>query len=355
MSYDKKNYELESFEDIEQYYGEKLPSQILKDKKFTPKGIDYSRFLKIKYDLINKNLIRDYYTIDGWYLITWLMVNSATPYYISTTIDQISNGTDFKVVKIKELLKYLESISAIKISSKTKNVKSYDTINIAIIYNTSYSIEDNGYMPFPIEYIKNILPTLKPNEWAVYNMLIIRYSYFSVQDNSKDIPEGTPIIYSYSRNHYAFPTFVDIMARLKLGTSTLSNIIQSLLNNKYNLIEKSQADRVPKKSKITGKLEFSAGNNKYELPIMERIEFVYYCIYRFNTDEYRQEHENIKKIGFETIANSSDQKILEGKKYLYILEYYSYYMKEYEQCIKNNDEVKYNELRQMKISKNKYY
>jgi DNA-directed RNA polymerase specialized sigma subunit len=339
--------EFKSLQDIHTYFSHKSAKYIFKDKVFDSRGITYSQFVKLKYDSINNSLVRDYYTFDGWYIMFWLMTKTNNPYFITTNINLISDSVNIRPAKIKEVLLHLHSNHIISIEHNEEDIKGSTTLNIAIIYNTNYSEEEQGYISLPLEFIRIILPDLKPNEWAIYCYVLVRYSYFTVSNEEDD---SGNIIYKYMRTHYAFPTYDQIADKLRMSKETISQAFNALIDSKYKLLDKVTSDKVFT-TLDNGKSSYaSGGNNRYKIPIMEHIEYVYHNIYKPITDKKRQEYADIKQIGFENIARSPQQRILTGKKYLYILEYYEDLMLKYEKCLQTKDVEGYNYLKDERIT-----
>lgn len=340
--------ELTNVADIKTRYGTKHAKYIYYDSRFDPRGIDYTRYIKIKYDSINNGLIKDYYTADGWYILFWLMSNGSNPYYITTTISIISQNTNIRVTKIKDILLHLQRIGIIHIEYKENEIKVSTPLDITILYNTDKQDnneiqEENGYIPIPIEFIKNILPTLSTYEWSLYTVLVINYAYFTVWKEYDSRTNETQ--YRYLREHYAFPTYEYINKLTGISKATLSKCIKGLSDNKYKLIEKITSDKTYKTLSNGKNVIDKGGNNRYRIKLMERIEYVYNNIYKFMTDSKLKEYEEIHKRGFEQIATSHNQNIISGKYYLYIMEYYKQAMIDYESCIKNNSNKDYSSMR----------
>jgi len=179
------------------------PKHIYNDKIFDSKGIDYKRFIKLRYDVINNNSINNFYTVKGWYLLWHLMVNAHMNQRIKTTIKMLSEISNLKTDEIRMLLIDLHKKGAIAMNKVEKiNLNtpldiliSYATDNGYSSYNNSLERNKKGYRAIPNEFLEVVLPTLSPQEWAIYCVLIVRYSYFIVKV-SKDIDTGEEL-YKY--------------------------------------------------------------------------------------------------------------------------------------------------------------
>jgi hypothetical protein len=345
---------LETLQDVMDYHSYKSNKYIYIDKYFDKRGIDYANFLKMKYDSINNGLIRDLYTIDGWYILWYLLSNSIKGEFINTTINIVSDETKIRPSKTRDILIHLQNNKIIMInqdiSQKTKSkqesfkIKNNNIIHISVGYsNLNTNAESDGYTPIPTEFVKNVLPTLTPVEWGIYSILLVKYSYFLLFETIDE--ETGEIYYCYERNHYAFPTVETMALWLGVCKDTINNGLNKLYNNKNKLINKIKTqyslvwDEEKQKNIVVG------GNNRYKVKLLERIEYVYYYIYSYITEQQYKEFEQIKKLDYESIAKSSEQYKLKYKHYLYILNYYEYIMKQYKQHIDNNDEEGYKFLR----------
>ena len=130
---------INGMEDIIDLFGKKDSRSIYMDKAMNKKGIDYTRFLKIKYDSINKNLIRDLYTVDGWYILFWLMSSSENAYYTTTTINMITEFTDIRATKVKDILLHLHNTGVICLvpeDGSAQDIKNNTVLNVCILYNS---------------------------------------------------------------------------------------------------------------------------------------------------------------------------------------------------------------------------
>lgn len=333
-----------SVEDIMDLYGKKEPNYIYRDKEMDNKGIDYKKFLKIKYDSINKNFIRDLYTVDGWYVLFWLMSSSNNAYYATTTINMITEFTGIRATKVKDILLLLHNKGVICIVSEdgtVNDIKNNTPLNVCILYNSDCNYlnttvkEGNGYIAMPVEFLKNILPMLSSTQWAVYSMMLVNYSFFGVW-TTPDAETGEPI-YHYYREHYAYPTQRQIGESLGINKETINLTIKELGEHKYNLIKIIHTDAV-----FHGDKYIRGGNNRYRIPILERIEWVYHNIYLHLNEEQYKYRDYINSIGgFEKIAYSSNQSLLHNKNYLYIMEYYMQILEQYRDNLNTKDRDKY--------------
>lgn len=344
-------------------YQNKSLSKIYLDKNFIAEGIDYQNYIGLKFESINENKqtgqckIKDHYTIDGWYILWYLMANAHQSQYIKTTIDFIAMETKINSKRIKNILEHLHKIGEIYIitytqTGKEKSLKSityYETIEIAIGYSSKESYTQyNGYKALPIEFVKSIILTLEPTSWAIYTVLITYHSYLLllIPQVNKDTGE---IIYPYSITHYAFPKQDDIGKLIGVSDTTVKKYIDKLLKNKYKLIYMVRDyKRYQTISKDNGKTICKMENKQYGVYLLERFEYQYYNILSVPDNRDAKELDIVHKIGVKKLLGTERQYMIRQRDYI---KYISGSLnKEYDIAIKNNNSTWYKDNRnKMKI------
>lgn len=326
-------------------YTSKKKNNLYYDKHFVAEGIDYTNYIALKYESINNKDISNLYTIEGWYILWYLMSEAQQKLYIKTSINIIAQDTSIKDKEVKELLLHLEKQKVIKLyaytstgKTKAKNVITFtEKIEITIVYNTKEYVNQNGYCIVPIDFIKTVLPTLSPQAWSIYTILLTRYSWFTTLERID--PTTGEIYYSHKLNHYSFPTYEQMSELLGYNSrNTITKYIKELCDNKYNLIYIiNNADG--KKTKVINGKNIK-DNKTYGVYLMERIEYQYYYCYEQN-----------KKIAkdFKKLIDTTEQYIL--KDHDYVITQYKNIFKEYENAIKQQkDEWYLSNKEQMKIN-----
>jgi len=336
--------QIETLKDLSHYYNSTDSRYIYFDKTFDIRGIDYTKFIQLRHESINSNHIKDIYSVDGWYILWYLMSRAIKNEYIATTLNSISEEVNIKTNRIKDALTNLTNKEII-IVDKNK-ITNNELLRIYIGYNNklfNYA-NQNGYIPIPNDFVYKVITTLSPLEWAIYTILISEYRYYIAWEmTDKETKKLIPIYY---RTHYAFPNRNHIGEKINVIDDTVSKFVKKLENNKYKLIHayKSEPysfwDEKEKIQKVRG------GNNRYEIKLLERPEYTYYY---FNTpfDTTMQEEFNrIKKIGFEEIAKSGEQYRIRNKKIYYIRYYYKDMFEQYDKCLKEGDYELYKYIRE---------
>lgn len=309
-------YTLNSLDDILHYYRERQIKHFYTDKKFNINGIDYTRYIKLWFKSINSNHISDLYGVNSWYLLFHLMTHAKDGVYIETTIDIISTKTKLRNTEIKELLLQLQHINIIKI--KECKFDKNTLLHIALGYQDNNIIHiDNGYRALPIDYLITILPTISPTEWAILSVLLTNFSYFQP---THYIDQNTgEIFYNYLENYCSFPKLDTIAALIGVTEKTVRTYLKKLIENPYNIVQLQKGKRY---SYIddSGKNKVRNEVNKYYIPLLDRIEYVYHHVFKVSDlDSNTKRRSNIKeinKLGFEKIVTSDKQNILIQKDFV---------------------------------------
>jgi hypothetical protein len=334
------------------------------DKIFNGKGMDYQRFIKLRYNSINFYYIRDVYTIEGWYMLWHLMARAELAIYVlHTTINCISEYTGIKNKRIKELLLKFDKIGLIYLS-KVNNLTYNTPIELYITYNTD-EYEDipeqikkyenqkhkssKGFNSIPVDFAKTLLnhKKINANQWCIYTVLNTNFSYYTYKNDNEWDSDN-----KYKENHYAFPTMRQIENYTGIPKSTVNDELIRLSQNEYNIIKIFNTNEYHTKYNDDGSKQAYKSNNIYYIPLFEKIEYVYHQIY--NVTEAEKENKELMK----SLKNAKDfKKVVEefNNKDINRQDYIKYYfkdlMKEYEKCIKNKDEETYKKLREIEVKK----
>jgi len=341
---------VESLKDLSQFYNSTDSRYIYFDKTFDIRGIDYTRFIKLQYQSINESHIKDKYTIDGWYILWYLMSRAIKSEYVSTTVNSISEETNLKPNKIKDAIGKLIFHKVIIIDKDIITLNNNELIKFYIGYNNKLidHIDKNGYSPIPCEFVHKIITTLSPTEWAIYCVILTTHNYYLAWEiTDKATNQMIPV---YHRTHYAFPSRTIIGEKIGVIDDTVSKFIKKLESNKNNLIFKYKSDAYSFWDEKENIQKIRGGNNRYEVKLFERPEYVYYYTNTKFDKEMQKDFDYIKKVGFEEVALSSEQSKIKNNKVFYIRYYYGEVLKQYEKCLKEEDYELYKYIREnMKI------
>lgn len=338
-------HQIETLKDLSHYYNSTDSRYIYFDKAFDIRGTDYTKFIKLQYESINSHHIKDKYTIDGWYILWYLMSRAIKNEYLSTTVNSISEETNLKPIRIKEALEKLIIHEVIIIDKDIKTLTNNELIKVYIGYNNKLCthISQNGYTPLPTEFIYKVITTLSPTEWAIYTVILTKYNYYLAWEKiNKSTGELVPI---YHRTHYAFPSRTQIGEIIGVIDDTVSKFTKKLEQNKYNLIDKYKSDAYSFWDEEEQIQKIRGGNNRYEIKLLERPEYVYYYLNQQLDKKSQKEFNYIKRIGFEEIALSHEQNLIRNKKLYYIKYYYETILSQYEKCLTDYDFELYKYIR----------
>jgi hypothetical protein len=345
------NENQESYKLLLQSYTKKDSRYIYCDKNLEPKGINYQIFTKLRYESINKGHIRHIYTINGWYVLWYLMSNATNNLYIKISLQEIISSTGLSEKNIINILEYLKNNNIIFFNDNIHKINKNDNLHIIIGYNDNSlykeyinSNSSEGFDPIPTEYIKTIIETLSPTAWAIYTVLCVHFNYYYA---SSFVDKTTgEIKYFYSENCYSFPTQKDICEILDINKKTFKKYLNELLNSNFNLIseQSNEGQIIHYSDNRTNQHRIKGRNNIYTVHLYRRIEYVYYCILQMEDTRDEKIKNKIKKKGFENIALSEEQNILWTKDYI---EYkFGELVKKYKECLESNDQEQYKFLRQ---------
>jgi chorismate mutase len=343
---------IENHQDVLNLYNKKDSRYIYIDKNLDNKGIDYTKYLKLRFSSVNNLHIKDKISINGWYVLFYLMSNAQQGLYIVTTLDFISIDLSMKIINIKEILLHLHKENIIYIKDKLNNINKNDRIQIVINYNdnnlyTKYIDDEIAFNPIPIEFVQTVLPNLTPNQWAIYTTLCVYFNYFSIKESYND--QGDKI-YILSENCYAFPTQEKLSEVIGLNFKTIKSNIDKLCESTFNLVSERESfgDKYTHfKNKNNGKINIKKLNKTYNVLLYQRVEYVYHCIIQMQDNRDNKIKQLIKTKGFTKIANSSDYKILRDRDY--IISKYGEIIKQYAKCIEDEDIEFYKKIRNEKI------
>lgn len=228
-------------------------------------GINYGNFHKLYYQTINDGEIKSKYTVQGWYILWYLLTISVHGKYCTVTLEEIKNKTNLSIPKLKIILEHLKKNKIIYYSEKTlTNSKPIDMV-------IDYSSEKQGYNAIPTDLIKIILPSIGHQQWAIYTALISNYNYYqNIGANG------------WKALNYAFPSQETLAEKLGMARQTIGIHINGLAENQYGLI------------KIVSQKKRNMESYTYQIPLMERVEYVYQNII-YATSPTDQLHKNIMK------------------------------------------------------------
>lgn len=338
-------YKIETLKDLSQYYNSTDSRYIYIDKTFDIRGIDYTKFIQLKYESINNSHIKDKYSIDGWYILWYLMSRAIKNEYISTTVNSISEETNLKAIKIKEAIQKLILSEVIIINKDINKISNTELLQIYIGYNNKLCshIIQNGYSPMPNDFVNRIITSLSPTEWAIYTVILTKYNYYLAWTKINYITgEIVPI---YHRTHYAFPDRNEISKYIGLYDDTISKFIKKLSNGKYKLIESYKSKPISYIDEDDHQRKFKGGNLRYEIKLYERPEYAYYYLNPVFDKKTQKEFDYIQSQGFEKVALSHEHKLIEDKKMYYIKYYYKDVLRQYTKCIDELDYELYEHIR----------
>ncbi|WP_297419676.1 hypothetical protein [Clostridium sp.] len=346
---------------IESYYKPRDIKKIYYDKQFNPEGIDYTNYIPMRFDSVNNLHIKQYYTINGWYILWYLMANSSNKIYIKINISTIMSDLNLSDNIVKKTLKHLQEIEIIKIHISEKNniIKNINTIlHISIGYYIDNVYKEfinkhnskqinNGYRAIPTEYIKNIISSISPNQWAILSVLFIRYSWHT-PNNSHDEITYEILEYNMKASYYAFPKIIDICNYIGIGKTTVLKELyedsvrwKALTKNKYKILHKITKETYRNYNDTeTYENRIKKENNRYYITLFERYEYIYYHVYLPDDKRNKEIINKINKYGYENISKTEEQYILTNKDFI---EYeYNGNMKEYDKWVKDNNIKEYN-------------
>lgn len=292
---------------------------ILRTLNENGRGIDYNNYIKLRYETINNSEIRIIYTVNGWYLMWYLMSISNKTNYIKTTINAIAEDIKLKPIEIKNSLIYLNGNDLIKIN-KIKNINYNTPLEIITGYNDEelYKLTRNevksGYKAIPIGFINYILPQLSPEEWAIYCVLVVRHNYYTIKEN---IIDGE-IMYNLKENLYAFPTMKQIEDITGISESTIYRRIKNMSAYQFKLIKIAEEPKsyVMTTDEDTNKKVPKRVNNKYEVVLLQRVEYIFNHIINIEDHRDRKFISKLNSLGFDNVAHTEDYYKLMDKDYL---------------------------------------
>ncbi|OHD25747.1 MAG: hypothetical protein A2Y34_05470 [Spirochaetes bacterium GWC1_27_15] len=337
--------QIESLKDLSHYYNSTDSRYIYFDKTFDIRGTDYTKFIKLQYESINNSHIKDKYTIDGWYILWYLMSRAIKNEYVSLTVNSISEETNLKPMRIKDALGKLILHEVIIIDKDIITLTNNELIKVYIGYNNKLCnhITQNGYTPIPSEFVYKVITTLSPTEWSIYTVLLTKYNYYLAWEKiNYSTGELMPI---YHRTHYAFPSRTQIGEIIGVIDDTISKFLKKLEQSKYNLLNKYKSDAYSFWDEEEQIQKIRGGNNRYEIKLFERPEYVYYYLNTQLDKTMQKEFDYIKKKGFEEIAQSNEQELIRNKKIYYLKYYYGNILEQYNKCVNEEDYELYKYIR----------
>lgn len=338
---------MDSMDILMEKYKPRNAKYIYRDKIFDNRGIDYRNYIPLRFDIVNNNLIKEHYTVNGWYVL-WFLMTKGNKEYIEISISDVSEELNMTPKTIEKILKYLNNINEIRILEKRYNKNTM--LHITIKYYNECITNDNkvGYKALPFDYIKTIISSLTANQWGIYSVLVVYYSYFT-KANTKD-EFGRIIEYDLKGSLYAYPQMISICNSIGVTKPTLikelygNNKVKDdkfipLISNKYNLIDIEKGIYSLYLDKDTCENRTKRENNRYRVNLLERAEYIYHNMYNIKDIRDKNKIEYINRKGFEKIAKTEKQNILTTKDFINY--YFKKEMKQYNKWIKENNKEEY--------------
>lgn len=283
------------------------------------RGIDYNNYIKLRYETINNSEIRIIYTVNGWYLMWYLMSISNKTNYTKTTINSIAEDIKLNPIEIKNSLIYLNGNDIIKIN-KIKNINYNTPLEIITTYNDEelYKLSRSevkiGYKAIPIGFASYVLPQLTPQEWAIYCVLVARHNYYTI----KEIINNGEIMYSLKENLYAFPTMKQIEDITGISETTIYRRIKDMEIYTFRLIKTKEepTSYIMTIDEKNNKKVPKRVNNKYEIPLLQRVEYIYNHIVNVEDQRDSKFLNKLNKIGFDEMSHTKEYYKLTDRDYL---------------------------------------
>ena len=249
--------------------------------------MNYNKFIPYYYKLD----IKDKYTLDGWYLLNYLLCYAQDGIFIKTNLDILYHDLNMSKNKLVFSLLHLQENKILDID--TTNMRS-KVLNITLNFN-----EAKGFKAVPIDYIKPLLSQLKPKELSILTILIIYYNYIQpVHENGN---------YKLMENNCTFISVRKISELTGIGFKT---IIMSLTKlEELNLIHKvSKGVYTAKGTKEV---------NRYDIPLLSSIEYKYHRYVNVNASKkYLECKELLENISFDKLRNTSNNTKITTRNYI---------------------------------------
>lgn len=324
--------------------------EIYLDRNILGYGIDYTKYIQLRFDDINSGNIVNKYTIRGWYLLWYLLSSSCSSEhnYIETTINFISADLSMRQNVVREILFKLRKKNIVYFKGKHSSLSNNDRLCVAIDYmQDNNNTNGNGYRAIPVDFVRNILPTITYTQWAIYTYLLVNYSYFSLANyenaNKKEC-------FGVSINQYAYPTQEQIANGLDMARTTVRDNIDKLEDNKFKLIKKKTRDTEMYFDE-KGRHKLKKENNIYKITLLERVEYVYHHIYKIESMNMKKNKcSNTKKTvnklleskGFDYVSQTKYNEDLNN--YHYIKYHYRDKIDSYKKVLTNKDTEQYRKM-----------
>jgi hypothetical protein len=242
-------------------------------------GMNYNNFFKLYHNTCN---VVEYIDVEGLHILLCLLChpNTKDKIYLSTTLKQITERVNFKDVRtVKKYLNKLIASNLIYVKDYSENIKQNDYLDIIILYNNN----TEGFKPVPIEYFNRCLLELSPLQSAIVLYLIEKFKFF---DCYEFLDEKTnKITYGYIDCEYAFPTLDNIAKVLNSDRHTIKNNI-SILSNE-SIISYTISNSKPFWTWTKQGYKVKNPNYRYRIKLLQRIEYNYYLIKKFDTYDKR--------------------------------------------------------------------
>ena len=285
------------------------------------KGIDYQHFIKLRFLTINNNDIAKY-SIYGWKILWYLMINAKDNTYIQFTPNMIMK--DLKISKTR-VFSAIEKLFKNKVIHGTVNDKNTnkclsinDIVKIIITYAKDDLFEESqaGFKAIPIDFITRALVDMNEYEWGIYCMLVVRHRYFKV-DESVDIETGE-VKYYCNIYEYAFPTQLQIAQSLGIDKKTVNTYLKTLEDKQYITHEEYNLDKISKPNAEGEKSIIRNSNYKYHVKLLMRFEYMKYHIVNIGYTKNKYSSKELKLLETKNIDELLliDYKLINDVKYI---------------------------------------
>lgn len=313
------------------------------NKDLSDDGIDYKKFLQLRFHSVNNNHIANEYGIEGWFLLWNLMCQAQSNQYmfLETTINTIYQKIDRKITSdnIKKILLNFNRKGIIKLN-KVKSININTPIQVFISYNSNnyYNFDDDkewkGYRALPVDFVKVVLKNVTPEEWAVFTVISVRYRYWQTVERKDDYGN---VYYNLFKTHYAYPTLKQISEIIGRGKTQTSAYVERLVNNPLNIVTMFNADTMTPIYNSGKYLGNKKSNNIYYIPLFERVEYIYQNI--IDQDDRPEKIKKYNQKNFTEIAMSKDYYKLKDPDYL--ASEFKTYINNYKKILDKNDREGY--------------
>ena len=254
--------------------------------------MNYNKFIPYYYKL---NIMHKY-TLDGWYLLNYLLCYAQDGIYIKTNLDILYHDLNMSKSKLIFSLLHLKENKIIDID--TNEVRS-KVLNITLHYN-----EAKGFKAIPIDYIKPLLVNLNPKELSILTILIQYYNY--IQPISF-VDDKNVLQHRLIENNCSFISVRSISELTGIGFKTILASLAKLED--LNLIQKINDNSYTSK----GTKEV----NRYRVNLLDSLDYKYHRYVNVNESvSYKECKELLDNIPFQILRNTKDNKKITTRNYI---------------------------------------